>query len=346
MKRKVLSLLIVMAMGVSLFVGCGGSDKDTGKDEDKGNNSNVSRDADDEDKDEENESKGIQTVELKMDEEHAVKISYEASVLECDGDEYDAYFYELEGDASFSVSFGEWASEMIESHKGYDWMENYTASVVTDQYINGVLVQSFTEEYSREGEPRKNELYCVPFQGGMALVVEGEFGEANLIEKALVKIESSNLKTLTEENVVVLKDASGKEIYKMYLASAEDGINLVSNENGKATFEYTSVTEEGETLTRPVEISVNAYSSPSAYFSAVSSKYWTTYDPYERDEFGGKYGYIIGFWDQKEAGELVQYQDLVFYLSLPDGNLITGICDFNQEYAVYAFFDMGLTPVQ
>lgn len=53
MKRRILSLLLVMAMSAALLVGCGGSDKDTNK----GNDSNVNQDADqDSDLDEENES--------------------------------------------------------------------------------------------------------------------------------------------------------------------------------------------------------------------------------------------------------------------------------------------------
>ena len=54
----------------------------------------------------------------------------------------------------------------------------------------------------------------------------------------------------------------------------------------------------------------------------------------------------MSFWDQKEGDSRVQYQDNAFYIELPDGNLITGICDANQEYAVYCFFSYGFTPVQ
>lgn len=43
MKRKILSLLLVMTMGIALLVGCGGSDKDTNGDSNQGNDTNVSQ---------------------------------------------------------------------------------------------------------------------------------------------------------------------------------------------------------------------------------------------------------------------------------------------------------------
>ena len=45
MKRKVLSLLLVVAMGMSLLVGCGGSDKNTSGDSNQENDTNVSQEA-------------------------------------------------------------------------------------------------------------------------------------------------------------------------------------------------------------------------------------------------------------------------------------------------------------
>lgn len=45
MKRKVLSLLLVVAMGMSLLVGCGGTDKDANGDSNHGNDTNVSQEA-------------------------------------------------------------------------------------------------------------------------------------------------------------------------------------------------------------------------------------------------------------------------------------------------------------
>ena len=273
--KKLLAILLIMTMSMSMLVGCGGSDKDTGKDTNKGNDSNVNQDADDKD---EEVSKGIQTIELRATEDDYIKISYDADVLECDGDENGAIFYEIEGDTSFTLGLGEDAYSTMESHKGYEWMENYSTTAITDQFINGVLVQNFKESYNHDGEPRESAIYCVPLKGGISLVLEGEFSDSSLIEKALISIDSSIFAPFTENDVVVLKDPSGKEVYKLYLnTQSGEEIKLISNENGKATFEFTAKTEEGELLTRPVEISVNAYSSGNAYFSAISSKYWTTY---------------------------------------------------------------------
>lgn len=43
MKRKILSLLLVMAIGMTLLVGCGGTDKDANADSNQGNDTNVSQ---------------------------------------------------------------------------------------------------------------------------------------------------------------------------------------------------------------------------------------------------------------------------------------------------------------
>ena len=341
--KKLLAVLLIMTMSISLLVGCGGSDKDTNKEPNKGNGSNANQDAGNDDE----ESRGIQKVTIKVMEDVEVTISYDADVLECDGDEYGVFFYELDGDSNFSVSAGHSANEIIESHKGYDWMEDYTASAVKDQFINGILVQNFKETYKNDGEPRENEIYCVPFSG-FAIVVEGEFTNPDIIEKALVNVECEGASPVREDSVVTLKDPSGKEIYKIYLTPQKgESVKLISNENGKATFEYTGPTQDGEVITRPVEISVNAYASGSQYYASIAGKYWTTYPPFEwENTFGGKYVKQMSFWDQKEGDSRVQYQDNAFYIELPDGNLITGICDANQEYAVYCFFSYGFTPVQ
>lgn len=337
--KKILALLLIMAMGISLLVGCGGTDKDT----DKGNDTNVNQDAEDGEA-----SKGIQTIELRASENDYIEISYDADVLECNGDENGAFFYEIEGDASFSLGLGSDAYSMIESNKGYEWMEDYTATTITEKFINGVLVQSFKESYNYEGELREEELYCVPLKGGVSLVFEGKFSDSSLIEKALVSVKSNTFVPFTENDIVVLKDPSGKEMYKLYLDAYPGAeIKLISNENGKATFEFTAETEEGELLTRPVEINVNAYSSGDAYFSAVSGKYYHTYDPFEWDnKYGGKYVTMTGFWDERTADGIIQYEDHVFYIELPDGNLITGVCDYAHERNIGVFFNMGIMPVQ
>ena len=44
MKRRILSLLLITAMGISFLVGCGGNDNDNSKEPSKGTESNVNQD--------------------------------------------------------------------------------------------------------------------------------------------------------------------------------------------------------------------------------------------------------------------------------------------------------------
>lgn len=91
MKRKLLSLLLAMTMGMSLLVGCGASDKDTSVDSNLENESNVSQDTgkDDvtedttEEKDEIDTNIYSEKIELTTAEGKTVWVYYDPTIVEC-----------------------------------------------------------------------------------------------------------------------------------------------------------------------------------------------------------------------------------------------------------------------
>lgn len=87
MKRKVLSFLLVMAMGMSILAGCGSSDKDTNVDASQENELNVSQEAEKEDVKEEREEVDTsiysEKIELTTAQGKSVWVYYDPTVVEC-----------------------------------------------------------------------------------------------------------------------------------------------------------------------------------------------------------------------------------------------------------------------
>lgn len=342
MKRKTLSLLLVLVMALSLLTACGA--KDAPKEEAPANNeAAATQEAEVNEELSEERLTGIQTVELDAWGE-MLQVSYDADVLICESTGSELHYFDpVSGEGFYAyVSFG--AQEQIDSFAGYDWVENYSVTPIEEQYINGILVQSYTQSYIGHGNPKEETVYVIPIGSDMTVTVEG-LEDPALFDKAFVSIGGNVLKPLPKSRTLTLTDPAGNEIYRMTPAGWADGLELISNENGKASFEYTSEVE-GEVITRPAEIHVNAYSSGEEFVNAVSGKYWTMYTPWEQEAYGGNLVTIECFWDVKVNGSYQQYEDMVFYLELPDGNLITGICDYYQQNFIGACLEGGLRPVQ
>ena len=343
MKRKNLSLLLVLAMALSLLTACGAKDAPNAE-APANNEAAVSQEAEVNEELSDERPTGIQTIEFDAWGE-MLSISYDADALICDATSSELNYYDPATGASLFVYADYEAREIINSFSGFDWAENYTASEIEEMHVNGILVQYFTHSYINDGNYREETIYSIPLINGMALTIECSPEDINILEKAFVKIEGNVFKPLPKSRTITLTDRAGNEINRMTPHLWAEGLEVVSNENGKVTFEYTTEIE-GEVVTRPAEIHVNAYSSGEDFVNAVSGKYWTMYNPWEQDLYGGKFVTIDSFWDMKVNGSYQQYEDIVFYLELPDGNLITGVCDYYQQNFIGACLDGGLRPVQ
>lgn len=91
--KKLIIVLLIMTMGLSVFMGCGGSDKNTEKGPNKGTESSENKDTGKEDavgkddtagkKDEIDTSIYTEKVELRSDSEKKVVAYYDPTVVEC-----------------------------------------------------------------------------------------------------------------------------------------------------------------------------------------------------------------------------------------------------------------------
>ena len=312
MKRKTLSLLLVLVMALSLLTACGAEERS------------------------EERLTGIQTVELEIwGEMH--QISYDADVLICESDGHHLdYYHPVSGDEFWVHVTGAGPQDMIDAYPGYDWVENYSATPIEDQYvINDFVVQSFTQSYidRDSGDSVEETFYFIPINSWGGTVIVDGLEDPALLDKAIVSIDGNVLEPLPKGRPLTLKDPDGNEIYRITLADWADGLELISNENGKASFEYTT------TFTSPAEIHVNAYSDGDWFVDDVSGKYVVMDTPQEREICGGNLVTIMACRHVDDSYQL--YEDMVFYLELPDGNLITGVCDYDQPF-IDACFENGL----
>ena len=331
MKRKTLSLLLVLVMALSLLTACGA--KDAPKEEAEGNEELS-----------EERLTGIQTVELSAGGE-ILQVSYDADVLIFESDDYNLYYYDPVSGDEFRVYLSPNEPQvMIDDFAGYDWVENYSATPIEDQYIfNDQFVQSFTQSYinRNNGESVEETFYFIPINSWGGTVIVDGLEDPALLDKAIVSIDGNVLEPLPKGRPLTLKDPDGNEIYRITLADWADGLELISNENGKASFEYTTMIA-GKVVTSPAEIHVNAYIDGDWFVDDVSGKYVVMDTPQEREICGGKLVTIMACRRIDDSYQL--YEDMVFYLELPDGNLITGVCDYDQPF-IDACFENGLIDV-
>ena len=335
MKRKTLSLLLVLVMALSLLTACGA--KDAPKEEAPANNeAAATQEAEVNEELSVERLTGIQTVELEIcGEMH--QISYDADVLIFEYDGYHLCYYDpVSGDEFCVYVPGTEPQDMIDDYPGYDWVENYSATPIEEQYIiNDMVVQSFTQSYINRnyGDSVEETFYFIPINSWGGTVIVDGLEDPALLDKAIVSIDGNVLKPLPKGRTLTLKDPDGNEIYRMTLADWADGLELISNENGKASFEYTTE------FTSPAEIHVNAYGDGDWFVDDVSGKYVVMDTPQEREICGGNLVTIMACRRIDDSYQL--YEDMVFYLELPDGNLITGVCDYDQPF-IDACFENGL----
>lgn len=347
MKKKILCLLLVFIMSMGVMAGCGGSEDSPKAEPEVINDAPQVQEEVFSDEADNGLLGGIQTVEMDVWGE-MVTVSYDADSLICESTGMELNFYDPVNDAYFVAYVGDDAQQIIDGFSGYDWVSGYSASPISELLINGMIVHSFTHSYTAHDRFREQTVYTIPLGQGIALNIEGDLGDGSIIEKAFLSIEGSMFKPLSEDSFIIFKDAAGNPAYKLQPLASPEELLVISNENARIYFEYTTQQEDGSMLTRPAEIHLNAYGSGQDFFNAVSGKYWTTYTPFEQNFYnrGGdeKLVTMTGFWDTKVNGEIQQYQDCVFYFERSNGDLITGICDDYQASFIGALFENGFIP--
>lgn len=195
MKRKVLSLLLVVAMSVSMLAGCGGSDKDTGKGQNTENDSNANQDTENNDANSEKEeidtSIYSEKVELRTDGDGKKKVVayYDPTVVECHAME--------DEDGKPYVDLGEmWNIYVTHVATVEDFM-NYIISEMggeigkhEEKTLSGYSVHYFTIVEPGTGA-FWDKIYVLELDGGVALNFRlmGSMEEGSQLEKELAAIK-------------------------------------------------------------------------------------------------------------------------------------------------------------
>lgn len=236
MKRKLLSLLLVMAMGISLLVGCGGS---------KGSDSNIGSNQSNNSVDN-NEKANLKTYELSdvMGEKVGV-LTYNGDAIEFEKEVFDniAYFDMTikNENGSYTTSVKVATEKCADAESYYQQRKNATElneKVTESQYseiketdVNGITVQYFTHIYTMNEKEMKDFFCFVDFP-----VIDNE--EYAVVLSLYYGREDEELLSGLE-NLLVDVEIKGVKPG----ATVEDVVD--DTENNVAWFDYTAPTELG-----------------------------------------------------------------------------------------------------
>lgn len=187
MKRRILSLLLITAMGISFLVGCGGNDNDNSKEPSKGTESNVNQDTEKED--EIDTSIYSEKVELRSDSEKKVEAYYDPTVVECfEGENYNG---------TPSVDLGSmWNIYVTHTATAEEFM-NYIISEMGGEIgkheectLSGYAVHYYTV-VEPGTETVWDKIYVLELDSGVALNfrMNGSIEEGSDLEKELAAIK-------------------------------------------------------------------------------------------------------------------------------------------------------------
>ena len=193
MKRRILSLLLIMSMSVSMLVGCGGNDKDNSKGPSKGTEAGTNKDTEKEDtttkEDEIDTSIYSEKVELRSDSEKKVVAYYDPSVVECfTGENYDG---------SPSVDLGKMWNVYVTHTATAEEFVNYVISTMggeigkhEESSLSGYAVHYFTIVEPGTGA-FYDKIYVLELDAGVALNfrMNGSIEEGSDLEKELAAIK-------------------------------------------------------------------------------------------------------------------------------------------------------------
>ena len=187
MKRRILSLLLIMSMSVSMLVGCGGNDKDNSKEPSKGTEAGTNQETEKEDEIDTSIYSG--KVELRSDSEKKVVAYYDPSVVECfTGENYNG---------SPSVDLGKMWNVYVTHTATAEEFVNYVISTMggeigkhEESSLSGYAVHYFTIVEPGTGA-FYDKIYVMELDAGVALNfrMNGSIEEGSDLEKELAAIK-------------------------------------------------------------------------------------------------------------------------------------------------------------
>lgn len=334
MKRKLLSLLLIMAMGVSLLVGCG--DSNTGNNSGAGSNSGTNNNVEnDQPKDEVKTTTASYNASGVISDTVTCEITYDANLLDIEESEpitnlsaRGPVFNHTESNVWFNMSFeSEYYSAMLcYENKIANEYEEGTWSELTKVKIGSMEVGTFTRKYS---EDLLFQYWLIQFNEG-TIKLESHGNEedlkqvADLLEKSLFKVTVDGKEPNSPGYAYMLYDYVTNE--PAYVVAYNPEI-FVADENSSEGQEVILNYADASLGYQQMEIRVNEYASGTEYFESKYGRFGSIYA--EVDEEGnyilteGQIGdttVYLGFGNDKKG----HYYGCVFFAEMPDGNVITG----------------------
>ncbi len=230
MKRKIVSLLLVMAMGTSLLVGCGGNNESGAGD---GADANVNQDAGKNDvaadDDSDNAKADLQTQDILFFGEKIGTLTYNGNSNELNSaDEYRSDFnmHIADGKGTYTVGAYVEAITFADAKTYYQDVKEQTEtnenvassqfSEIKETVLNEIPVKYFTRIYTMAAGNENKDFYCVVDFPAVdykeyILVVSMPFGEEEELllsglENLLVDVEIQGVKPGDEADTTVKND--------------------------------------------------------------------------------------------------------------------------------------------
>lgn len=349
--KKLLTLLLIMTMSLSLFVGCGGSnDGDSDKGNATNNEAGINEDKDDDQQDDENDGGEVTMTYGVTDYETGntmdCELTYNSSVLARADEIFDdaepvtsltegmAEFFHIENGASYAIIViphcGS-AQEYYSVGKDSNEDESHIFSELTTQMVGDIETKTYTQKIVFEdGDTLDEQYWLLEFEDGVMIIsTYGDEEELSIaqdsIKDLLMKVTLNGKEAGMVENTYTLYDYNtGAPLYTVTynpkVFSVDPSCDPAS---GELILNYA---DTSKAYTQMI-IHVNEFASGDDFFN--SKKYYSGgINYYEGDD--GNYLETEG-----EIGDATVYIGLglqkgtsgngyVFFAEMPDGNVITG----------------------
>lgn len=342
MRRKLVSLFLILAIGVSLLVGCGDANagNNSGAGSNSGTNSNVENDQQkDEDK---TTTVSYDTTTLFYNQETddfdiaTCEITYDANLLKVEESEPIAdlacegpRFCHVESDAYFNMRFSteapdfsaglyyekEKASYLDGTDREFSELKNVT--------IGSMEAATYTVKYN---ESYITQEWLFQFNEGI-LVVSSEGSEdklnkvENLLKEALLKVTVDGKEPNTPGYAYMLLDPETSE--PLYVVEFDSEVFVVDDVYVLDGQDISLNYKDASLAYQEIKIQVNRYTSGLEYFEGFLGKVGYEAGPDGKvSKTAGKVGdenIYVGF-AMDRRGE----QSRLFFIEMPDGNVITG----------------------
>ena len=338
MKKRILSLVLIMAMGISLLVGCGnsgaGNNSSTGNNSGAGSNSGTNESENTQQKDDLKEKTVSYNATGYISDTVTCEVTYDESLLNVEESEpitdlvgLGPVFRHTESSEWFNMSFScadyaFSAGHHYENEKNYLDGQDSVISELKNVMIGSMEVATYTIKHS---EDYIEQDWLFQFnEGVLVLSSSGSEDELNKVEallnEAFLKVTVDGKEPNSPGYAYMLRDPETSEPLYVVEFSPEvfmiDGVYGLDGQDVYLNYEDTSLAYQ------QMEIYLNRYTSGLEYFESFGKVRYEVGADGKVVKTAGKVGdenIYVGFAMDKRGK-----QSRLFFIEMPDGNVITG----------------------